>query len=461
MSSQFEADDQMLYADDSQFIEQINQKLSKIRNNLGIDIYDQENLKTPQSEQSGRNNEHNTFGREKKTTESKNNMQDVQELNFITSSKHKNKNNNNNIDNNNDYQYSGQSGKEEQPYQISQSGTKDDLLPQQISFLQNKLEALKQIYPCQGQDQASFLERENVYLKIELELKSKQERFLRQQLTTLTEEYNLKQQQLQQSIQDLKQQHEEFVQATDLTQDIKQYILSLESDLHLTKGELDLFTQRLAKEQSEKEILQNQINNIHTKAKDEFQKLYEKAFKELQFMCQALSSELLTEQIDKKVNRISQQTNLSKMYQDLIDEKMILETKVDNLENQLESYQNKQFSISYAPSIKSVYEKRLHVMKQGLLHWKTRTQQIEQIVLQWIQKLKQENQQLKTSLIKKQNKMFVVFENLLREIYQQFEQDKYIQMEEIKKLQEQKVDDQVKITKLRSTIQQQTKTKKR
>ncbi|CAK70446.1 unnamed protein product (macronuclear) [Paramecium tetraurelia] len=458
MSSQFEANDQMLQEDDSQFIEQITQKLTKIRNNLGIDIYDQENLKTPQSEQSGRNNEHNTFGREKKTTESKINMQDVQELNFITSSKHKN---NHNINNNNDYQYSGQSGKEEQPYQISQSGTKDDILPQQISFLQNKLEALKQIYPTQGQDQASFLERENVYLKIELELKSKQERFLRQQLTTLTEEYNLKQQQLQQSIQDLKQQHEEFVYATDLTQDIKQYILSLESDLHLTKGELDLFTQRLAKEQSEKEMLQNQLNNIHTKAKDEFQKLYEKAFKELQFMCQALSSELLTEQIDKKVSRISQQTNLSKMYQDLIDEKMILETKIDNLENQLESYQNKQFSISYAPSIKSVYEKRLHVMKQGLLHWKTRTQQIEQIVLQWIQKLKQENQQLKTSLVKKQNKMFVVFENLLREIYQQFEQDKYIQMEEIKKLQEQKVDDQVKITKLRSTIQQQSKTKKR
>ncbi|CAD8193598.1 unnamed protein product [Paramecium octaurelia] len=457
MSSQFEADDQMIYADDSQFIEQITQKLSKIRNNLGIDIYDQENLKTPQSEQSGRNNEHNTFGREKKTTESKNNLQDVQELNFITSSKHKN--NNNNI--NNDYQYSGQSAKEEQQYQISQSGTKDDILPQQISFLQNKLEALKQIYPTQGQDQASFLERENVYLKIELELKSKQERFLRQQLTTLTEEYNLKQSQLQQSIQDLKQQHEEFVQATDLTQDIKQYILSLESDLHMTKGELDLFTQRLSKEQSEKELLQNQINNIHTKAKDEFQKLYEKAFKEMQFMCQALSSELLTEQIDKKVNRISQQTNLSKMYQDLIDEKMILETKIDNLENQLESYQNKQFSISYAPSIKSVYEKRLHVMKQGLLHWKTRTQQIEQIVLQWIQKLKQENQQLKKQLIKKQEKMFLVFENLLREIYQQFEQDKYIQMEEIKKLQEQKVDDKVKITKLRSTIQQQTKTKKR
>ncbi|CAD8115736.1 unnamed protein product [Paramecium primaurelia] len=458
MSSQFEADDQMLYADDSQFIEQITQKLSKIRNNLGIDIYDQENLKTPQSEQSDRNNEHNTFGREKKTTESKKNLQDVQELNFITSSKHKNNINNNN---NNDYQYSGQSGKEEQPYQISQSGTKDDILPQQISFLQNKLEALKQIYPTQGQDQASFLERENVYLKIELELKSKQERFLRQQLTTLTEEYNLKQQQLQQSVQDLKQQHEEFVQATDLTQDIKQYILSLESDLHMTKGELDLFTQRLAKEQSEKEILQNQNNNIHNKAKEEFQKLYEKAFKELQFMCQALSSELLTEQIDKKVNRISQQTNLSKMYQDLIDEKMILETKIDNLENQLESYQNKQFSISYAPSIKSIYEKRLHVMKQGLLHWKTRTQQIEQIVLQWIQKLKQENQQLKTSLIKKQNKMFIVFENLLREIYQQFEQDKFIQMEEIKKLQEQKVDDQIKITKLRSTIQQQNKTKKR
>ncbi|CAK69391.1 unnamed protein product (macronuclear) [Paramecium tetraurelia] len=178
-------------------------------------------------------------------------------------------------------------------------------------------------------------------------------------------------------------------------------------------------------------------------------------------MCQALSSELLTEQIDKKVNRISQQTNLSKMYQDLIDEKMILETKIENLENQLESYQNKQFTISYAPSIKSVYEKRLHVMKQGLLHWKTRTQQIEQIVLQWIQKLKQENQQLKRQLIKKQDKMFLVFENLLREIYQQFEQDKYVQMEEIKKLQEQKVDDKVKITKLRSTIQQQTKTKKR
>ncbi|CAK69392.1 unnamed protein product (macronuclear) [Paramecium tetraurelia] len=259
MSSQFEADYQI--SEDSQFIEQINQKLSKIRNNLGIDIYDQENLKTPQSEQSGRNNEHNTFGRDRKTTESKNNLQDVQELNFITSSKHKN----NNI-NNNDYQYSGQSGKEEQQYQISQSGTKDDILPQQISFLQNKLEALKQIYPTQGQDQASFLERENVYLKIELELKSKQERFLRQQLTTLTEEYNLKQSQLQQSIQDLKQQHEEFVQATDLTQDIKQYILSLESDLHLTKGELDLFTQRLSKEQSEKEILQNQINNIHNKS---------------------------------------------------------------------------------------------------------------------------------------------------------------------------------------------------
>jgi hypothetical protein len=41
-------------------------------------------------------------------------------------------------------------------------------------------------------------------------------------------------------------------------------------------------------------------------------------------MCQALCSELLTESIDKKITRISQQTNISKMYQDLIDEKLIL-----------------------------------------------------------------------------------------------------------------------------------------
>lgn len=53
---------------------------------------------------------------------------------------------------------------------------------------------------------------------------------------------------MQNQIQELKQQHEDFVQATDLTSDIKQYILSLEQDLHMTKVELDLFTQRLAKE---------------------------------------------------------------------------------------------------------------------------------------------------------------------------------------------------------------------
>ncbi|KAM3145764.1 hypothetical protein pb186bvf_002059 [Paramecium bursaria] len=418
--------DQILYADDSQYINDITQKLAKIRQTLGIDIYDQEIFQTPPSEPS--NMEHNTFGKNNNPTKVSDSKASLLEPNQQSISKQELYTSNRSI---------RQSLKGEEPSQ----------LPQQISFLQNKLEELKQIYPVQGQDQATFLERENVYLKIELELKTKQERFLRTQLQNIQEENNIRIQHLSQSLEDFKLQHENFIQSTELTGDVKQYIIGLESDLFLTKNELNLFTQRLAKEQGEKELLINQTHQQHVRAREEFQKLYEKAFQELQFMCQALSSELLNETVEKKCKRVQSQTNFSKLYQDMIDEKFILENKVDELENKLEQYQNK---IQYAPSIKIVYEKRLSNMKQGLLHWKTRTQQIEQIVLQWLSKLREENNQLKNSLVKKQNKMFQVFENLMREVYSVFQNDKNTLLEQIRILQEQKVQDAHKIICLRA-----------
>lgn len=124
--------DQLLYADDSQYINEISQKLAKIRQNLGIEIYEQDQYQTPQSDYSQKgasHKDHNTFGKEQKHTDSK--CKDVLPLipDDEPGSSPKR-----------DIRISNQSLKD-----ASEIKEENSQFPQQISFLQNKLEALKQI----------------------------------------------------------------------------------------------------------------------------------------------------------------------------------------------------------------------------------------------------------------------------------------------------------------------------